>query len=73
MITLSEQLAFARRVLRARQDPVWSAKQPDAAKVKHGTDCLQAICATLERQVLLEEISNEMKSKIPVSNAGLTS
>ena len=68
MKTLTEQLACARRELALRRNtyPKWVASgrmKPEAAT--HETECMEAIVNTLQHQVWLAEVSQEMAQPKP--------
>lgn len=66
MKSLTEQLECARRELALRQRvyPNWvGSGKMSGDKARHETDCMAGIVATLERAVLLEEVSREMISE----------
>lgn len=64
MKSLTEQLACARRELAMRKN-VYARRVGEGRmrgdQANHETECLAGIVATLEKAVLLEEVSNEMK------------
>jgi hypothetical protein len=68
MIPLKDQLKCARRELamRRRSFPKWVATgQMTADQAKHETDAMEAITETLEKQVMLEEVSIEIRGTEP--------
>ncbi len=66
MKSLTEQLACARRELSLRQRvyPNWvGAGKMKGDTARHETECMAGIVATLEKAVMLEEVSREMISE----------
>jgi hypothetical protein len=67
MKTLPEQLASAKRELALRRNtyPKWiESKRMKQESADHEIDCMESIVATLEKMVMLAEVSEEMKAKV---------
>jgi hypothetical protein len=63
MKSLAEQLTCAKRELALRRNayPKWvKAQKMRQSTCDHELECMEAIVATLDRQLTLEQVSNEM-------------
>ena len=68
MITLRKQLDCAQRELALRHSvyPVWTEKRRiTSTQAEHELAAMAAIIGTLEKLVMLEEVSIEMRGPIP--------
>ena len=70
MKTLSDQLTCAKRelALRNRCYPKWLSEgrgKLDANGVRHEIECMEAIVATLEKMLLLDEVGQEFRFEFP--------
>jgi hypothetical protein len=64
MKSLKDQLECLRGILSHQKGvyPRWVARgQMDAATAQHKMQCLEAACASIEKLVMLQEVSEEMK------------
>ena len=65
MKTLTEMLASAKRESQLRKNvyPRWvESGRLDSEKAKHEIECMEAICVVLDRCLMLEQVSEEMKA-----------